>query len=114
MKKRGAHPRWQMIKRLLLRGLAVTILLMLMEPILVSFVPLPPALFAPPPPAVELLDRNGEPLRLTRDGDRPSNSSRPFRKYPRRWSAPRWRPRTAGSGAITAWIGGRTCAPRAS
>ena len=33
--------------------------------------PLPPALFTPPPPAVELLDRNGEPLRLTRDGDRP-------------------------------------------
>ena len=52
-------------------GLGVTILLMLMEPILVSFVPLPPALFTPPPPAVELLDRNGEPLRLTRDGDRP-------------------------------------------
>jgi len=71
MKKRGAHPRWQMIKRLLLRGLGVTILLMLMGPVLVSFVPLPPALFAPPPPAVQLLDRNGEPLRLTRDRDRP-------------------------------------------
>jgi penicillin-binding protein 1C len=71
MKSLRANPRWKMTKRLLLAGLGATILWMLMEPILVSFVPLPPALFTAPPPAVELLDRNGEPLRLTRDGDGP-------------------------------------------
>jgi penicillin-binding protein 1C len=71
MKSLRANPRWKMTKRLILAGVGVTILWMLMEPILVSFVPLPPALFTAPPPAVELLDRNGEPLRLTRDGERP-------------------------------------------
>jgi penicillin-binding protein 1C len=71
MKKPRAKSRWKIAKRLLLTALGVTILLMLVEPILVSFVPLPPALFTPPPPAVALLDRHGDPLRLTRDGDRP-------------------------------------------
>jgi len=71
MKNRGANPRWKFIKRLLLAGLGATILLTLIGPVLVAFVPLPPALFTPPPPAVEWLDRNGEPLRLTRDGGQP-------------------------------------------
>jgi penicillin-binding protein 1C len=60
-----------MKRRRFFMGLGVMILVMLSGPILVSFVPLPPALFTPPRQAVELLDRNGEPLRLTRDGDRP-------------------------------------------
>ncbi|MGO8697310.1 MAG: penicillin-binding protein 1C [Limisphaerales bacterium] len=60
-----------MKKRFLLIGLGAILLLGLSGPLLISFVPLPPALFAPPPSSVELLDRNGEPLRLARDGDRP-------------------------------------------
>jgi penicillin-binding protein 1C len=60
-----------MKRRRFVMGLGVMILVILSGPILISFVPLPPALFIPPRPAVELLDRNGEPLRLTRDGDRP-------------------------------------------
>jgi penicillin-binding protein 1C len=60
-----------MKRRRFLLGLCAALLLALSGPILVSFVPLPPALFAPPRPAVELLDRKGEPLRLTRDGNRP-------------------------------------------
>ncbi len=55
----------------IITGLGAAIGLVLLAPILVSFVPLPAALFTPPSPVVELLDRNGEPLRLTRDGDRP-------------------------------------------
>jgi penicillin-binding protein 1C len=71
MKNRGRTLRWKIIRRLLLTGLGLTILWTLIGPILVSFVPLPPALFTPPPAAVEWLDRNGEPLRLTREGDHP-------------------------------------------
>jgi len=71
MKSPLANPRWKILKRLFLTGLCVMILLILVGPILVSFVPLPPALFTTPPPTVELLDRNGEPLRLTREGERP-------------------------------------------
>jgi penicillin-binding protein 1C len=82
MKNPGANPRWKIIKRLLLAGLGVMILLTLIVPILVSFVPLPPALFTPPPPTVELLDRNGEPLRLTREGDRPFQQSAPLSEIP--------------------------------
>ncbi|MGD1085609.1 MAG: penicillin-binding protein 1C [Verrucomicrobiota bacterium] len=59
------------MKRLLLAGLGAGLAIILIGPVLVSLVPLPPALFDPPRPATELLDRNGEPLRLTRDGDRP-------------------------------------------
>jgi len=82
MKSLRANPRWKMTKRLLLTGLGVMILLTLIAPILVSFVPLPPALFTAPPPAVELLDRNGEPLRLTRDGDRPFQQFAPLSEIP--------------------------------
>jgi penicillin-binding protein 1C len=71
MKNWGANPRWEIKKQLLLTGLGAMILLTTCAPVLISFVPLPPALFNPPPPAVELLDRNDEPLRLTRDSDRP-------------------------------------------
>jgi penicillin-binding protein 1C len=60
-----------MKKRILLIALGSLLLLTLSGPVLVSFVTLPPALFTPASPAVELLDRNGEPLRLTRNGDRP-------------------------------------------
>jgi penicillin-binding protein 1C len=67
----GRNAWWKIITRLLLAGLGAMLLLTLLGPVLVSFVPLPPALFLPPPPTVEWLDRNGEPLRLTRDGDRP-------------------------------------------
>jgi len=71
MKNHRTIPRWKIIRRLLIAGMSSLILLILVGPILISFVPLPPGLFTLPPPAVELMDRNGEPLRLTRDGDRP-------------------------------------------
>ena len=60
-----------MKKRRLLIGSALILLATLCAVLLVAFVPLPPALFTPSPPAVELLDRNGEPLRLSRSGDQP-------------------------------------------
>jgi penicillin-binding protein 1C len=60
-----------MKRRRFLLGLCAVLLLTVCAPLLVSFVPLPPGLFTPPRPAVGWLDRNGEPLRLTRDGDRP-------------------------------------------
>jgi penicillin-binding protein 1C len=60
-----------MKRRRLLLALSAVLLLTLSEPILISFVPLPAALFTSPQPAVELLDRHGEPLRLAREGDRP-------------------------------------------
>jgi penicillin-binding protein 1C len=70
------------MKRLLITGLCVTIVLILIEPILISFVPLPPVLFTPPPPTVELLDRNGESLRLSRDGDHPFQQSASLSEIP--------------------------------
>ena len=82
MKSLRANPRWKIIKRILLTGLGAALVLTLCAPILVSFVPLPPALFTAPPPAVELLDRNSEPLRLTRDGDRPFQQFAPLSEIP--------------------------------
>jgi penicillin-binding protein 1C len=60
-----------MRRRRLLAWLGAALLLTASGPFLLSFVPLPPALSESARPATGLLDRNGEPLRLVRDGDRP-------------------------------------------
>jgi len=71
-----------MKRRRLLIGICAVLVLIASAGILISFAPLPPALFAPPPPAVELMDRNGEPLRLTRHGDRPFQQTASLAEIP--------------------------------
>ena len=62
--------------------LCAVLLLTLSVPILISFVPLPSALFTAPQPSVELKDRHGEPLRLARDGDRSFQQRAMFSEIP--------------------------------
>jgi penicillin-binding protein 1C len=51
--------------------------------LLLPLVPLPAALFEPPPPSVELLDRDGRPLRLAREGEAPFQQRVPYSDFPR-------------------------------
>ena len=94
-KARRTSP-WQMIKRLLLRGLGVTILLMLMVHRSSSpFRALAASLVAPPPPqAVGLLAKR-RTSSIDPDRDQPSNNWRPFRRN------------TAGAGQRHAGGGGQ-------
>lgn len=50
--------------------------------LLLPLTPMPEGLFAPPPPSLELLDREGRPLRLARQGDSPFQQRVPYAGFP--------------------------------
>ena len=61
--------RWRLVRRLAVRGAGLAVLLLVAGWLGVYLVPLPPALFDPPPAPLALQDASGRPLRQLRDGE---------------------------------------------